>query len=367
MGDWGDILGELTASAAQNNGVAKFDDIRRKYLVAAAKHTGRSTILYASKFTQQHSGPNISPFVAIEDGDLQGIMTAIHQLPGPNLDLILHSPGGSPQAAEAIVSYLRSRFSHIRVIVPHLAMSAATMIACAADVVVMGEHSFLGPIDPQIPIRDGGGVSMVPAEAILDQFELAKKQCADPKLMGAWLPMLPRYGPALLVRCQHAMDLGKLLVEGWLQKYMFKRRSQRKRLAKDIADWLGEHRDWKTHSRHIPRHELKNRGFRIENLERDGKAQDLFLSVFHAVTHTFTGTDAVKIIENNRGKAFINRVATVRVVPPGQMPQAKPSGKAPKAKKATARKATAKPAKKAKPSKKAKKSKKARAKAKKSG
>ena len=49
-------------------------------------------------------------------------------LEGDGLDLILHSPGGSPEAAEAIVSYLRSRFSHIRVIVPQLAMSAATMI-----------------------------------------------------------------------------------------------------------------------------------------------------------------------------------------------------------------------------------------------
>ena len=63
-----------------------------------------------------------------------------------NLDLILHSPGGFPEAAEGIVTYLRSRFQNIRVIVPQLAMSAATMIACAADEVVMGKHSFLGPV-----------------------------------------------------------------------------------------------------------------------------------------------------------------------------------------------------------------------------
>ena len=44
------------------------------------------------------------------------------------LDLILHTPGGFPEAAESIVKYLRSKFStNIRVIVPHLSMSAGTM------------------------------------------------------------------------------------------------------------------------------------------------------------------------------------------------------------------------------------------------
>ena len=66
------------------------------------------------------------------------------------LDLILHTPGGFPEAAESIVKYLRSKFStNIRVIVPHLSMSAGTMIACAGKEIVMGKHSSLGPIDPQ--------------------------------------------------------------------------------------------------------------------------------------------------------------------------------------------------------------------------
>jgi hypothetical protein len=43
-----------------------------------------------------------------------GFMETIHGLPGPNLDLILHSPGGSGSAAEQIVKYLRTKFDHIR-------------------------------------------------------------------------------------------------------------------------------------------------------------------------------------------------------------------------------------------------------------
>jgi hypothetical protein len=167
---------------------------------------------------------------------------------------------------------------------------------------------------------------MVPAEAILDQFELAKKECADPKNMGAWVPILPQYGPALLVQCHHALDLARQLVEGWLQLYMLKRDPQRKAKAKQIAEWLGRHGHWKSHSRHIPRDELKRRGFRIENLEKDKTAQNLFLSVFHATAHTFTGTAAVKIIESNLGKAFINQAGTVQVKmsAPAQQPSPPP-------------------------------------------
>ena len=88
-----------------------------------------------SGWLQRESPPGL---VSIGDEDMQAFMEVSQGLEGDGLDLILHSPGGSPEAAEAIVSYLRSRFSHIRVIVPQLAMSAATMIACAADEIVLG-------------------------------------------------------------------------------------------------------------------------------------------------------------------------------------------------------------------------------------
>lgn len=118
--------------------------------------------------------------------NIQAFMEVTHGLEGNELDLILHSPGGSPESAEAIVSYLRSRFSYIRVIVPQLAMSAATMIACAADEIVLGEHSFLGPTDPQILLPTSLGVRAVPAQVVLDQFDRAQRECADGRESGIW-------------------------------------------------------------------------------------------------------------------------------------------------------------------------------------
>src|SRR3990172_1934493 len=78
----------------------------------------------------------------------------VHGLtPKNNLDLILHLPGGSAEVREAIVQYLRSRFTDIRVFIPQAAMSAASMLSCAANRIVMGSHSFMGPIDPQFVLR----------------------------------------------------------------------------------------------------------------------------------------------------------------------------------------------------------------------
>jgi hypothetical protein len=318
MPTWSGILEELSKTVGPS-GAPDFDAVRRKYLVETSQHSGRDVILYATKWTQ--SGQNVSPdLVSVVDEDLQGLMEVIHGLRGPHLDLILHSPGGSIEAAEALVLYLRSKFRNIRVIVPHLAMSAATMIACAADSIVLGKHSFLGPIDPQIIVQTPLGQRMVPAQAILDQFDMAVRECLDPSKLGAWLPMLNQYGPDLLVQCQNASDLSFELVRTWLEGYMFKREHDAAQKAQRIANWLSTHGHFKSHGRHIPRDELESQGLKIEHLEENQDFQDLVLSVFHATTHTFQGTTSVKIIENHCGRAFIKISQPVLVQMP--VPQA---------------------------------------------
>lgn len=318
MPTWSGILAELVESQSQGQ-APQFDAIRRKYLVQAHQATGRHIILYASKWTQ--SDPNVSAeSISIVDEDLQGLMEVVHGLGGPDLDLILHSPGGSAEAAEALVAYLRSQFNHIRIVVPQMAMSAATMIACAADVIVLGKHSFLGPIDPQFVINTPLGERMVPAQAILEQFEQAKRECLDPARMGAWLPMLSQFGPDRLVQCGNALQMSRQLVEDWLTAYMFRNDPEKEKKAEEIANWLSDHGEFKSHGRHIPRSEVERRGLCVEHLERDQKVQDLFLSIFHATTHTFSGTAAVKIIENHLGKAFIKQARPVVLQVPAQPP-----------------------------------------------
>jgi len=271
----------------------------------------------------------------MSDDDMLGFMEAVHGLTGPNLDLMLHSPGGSASAAEQIVKYLRTKFDHIRIIVPHMAMSAATMISCAADQIVMGKHSFLGPIDPQLIIQTALGPRSVPAQAILEQFERALREASDPIKLRVWAPMLTQYGPDLLVTCQNAARLSEDLVSEWLKLYMFRGQADGEAKGKAIAHWLSDHAEFKTHARPISRDDLLAKGLNIDSLERDQTEQDLFLSIHHAAAHTFNGTPAVKIIENNLGKAYVRMMNVLQPVqfiqapmppqPPAPSPAAPPA------------------------------------------
>lgn len=320
MPTWGEILKELQQVETQTK-LPPFDNVRRKYLALLKNKTGRDVILYATKWTSPGASPNDTTII---EEDLQGLMEVIHGLATQSLDLIVHSPGGSAEVTEALVSYIRTKFTHVRVIVPQAAMSAATMLACSANTIMMGKHSFLGPIDPQFILATQIGLQSVPAQAILDQFDKAKEECQDPKLLGHWLPILSQYGPALIVQCENAIALSKTLLTEWLERYMFSGDTDATEKAKNIANYLSDHKEFKSHGRHISRDKAKELKLNIENLEDDQELQDLVLSVFHATTHTFNGTGAVKIIENHNGKAFVKVQQTVQVqlpVPPISLPK----------------------------------------------
>ena len=303
MPTWSEILGELKEQSQKDPKQPPFDYIRRKYLKEVSDLTERNTILYASCWT---SKPTVPPYLlTITDEDLQGLMEVVHGLSGSKLDLILHTPGGSLEVAEAFVSYLRSKFNDIRIVVPSMAMSAGTMIACSGDVIALGKHSFLGPTDPQLPMQTATGLRMVSAQSILDQFDRAQKECKDPSKLSSWLPMLNQYGPDLLIQSEKALEISKELVKNWLAKYMLKDDEKKADKAEKIANWLSDNKLFKTHGRKISRDQLEKEGLDIQHLEDNQKEQDLFLSVFHATTHTFTVTPAVKIIENHNGRAFI--------------------------------------------------------------
>jgi len=213
MPTWSEILEEL--KEVKDSGIQPpFDTVRRKYLAKLSEHTNRNTIIYASQWTQP--GVVNQSNIRITDEDIQGLMEVVHGLTGTELDLIVHSPGGSAEATEAMVSYLRTKFNNIRIIIPYAAMSAATMLACSGNVIVMGKHSFIGPIDPQMLIDTQIGPQAVPAQAILDQFKRAQRECEDPSKLGSWLPILSQYCPALFVQCDNASKLSEQLVTEWL-------------------------------------------------------------------------------------------------------------------------------------------------------
>ncbi|HXE70230.1 MAG TPA: ATP-dependent Clp protease proteolytic subunit [Hyphomicrobiaceae bacterium] len=94
-------------------------------------------------------GFNIARHIDLEDA--QTIIAAIKETPAARpIDLILHTPGGLVLAAMQIARAVEAHPGKVTVFVPVYAMSGGTLIALAADEIVLGEFSVLGPIDPQI-------------------------------------------------------------------------------------------------------------------------------------------------------------------------------------------------------------------------
>ncbi len=290
-----DIQNEMAQASS-----GAYDAIRRGYLKKLSEKTGRPTILYAAGFGLPKFA-HVQSALSISAQDMQAFMAACVDTQGPNLDLILHSPGGSPEAAEQVVNYLRARFTHIRAIVPQAAMSAATMMACACDEIVMGKHSAIGPIDPQIMLpRPTGGVFM-PAQAYLDEFKKAVEDVqANPASAAIWLDKMRELPPGFLTHCGNLISGAKITVERWLERYM--KVSPQK--AHDIATWLGTASNHFSHGRPISAEEASANGLKVTMLETDAVLQDLVLSVYHSTIVTFEITQCGKFVENQSGKGL---------------------------------------------------------------
>ncbi len=260
---------ETIANEINLHKTAGQDTVRRKYLKELANHTKADTVIYFSSYNIKRS-INIPPAVLmVSQEDIQGFMASLHGLKGSRLDLILHSPGGSLEAADQIVQYLRAKYQNVRVIIPQNAMSAATMIACAADELIMGKHSAIGPIDPQMQIpAQNGMLTSVPAHTILQDFEQAKSEVAsNPLLANLWAPKLLSIPPGYLNLCKQTIELSKIKVEAWLKEYMFKNKNYEG--AHSIAQWLGDFEEHKTHGRPIGYDLAASKGLNVKRLEDD--------------------------------------------------------------------------------------------------
>jgi ClpP class serine protease len=109
----------------------------------------RVILLVHRQETMRLLGFPVARYIDINDSEevLRAIQMTDDEVP---LDLVLHTPGGLVLAALQIAKAVREHKGKVTVFVPHYAMSGGTLIALAADEIVMCEHSVLGPIDPQL-------------------------------------------------------------------------------------------------------------------------------------------------------------------------------------------------------------------------
>ena len=121
----------------------------RKIAQLEGQRHSRVILLVHRQETMRLLGFPVMRYIDINDSEdvLRAIQMTDDDVP---LDLVLHTPGGLVLAALQIAKAVRDHKAKVTVFVPHYAMSGGTLIALAADEIVMCKHSVLGPIDPQV-------------------------------------------------------------------------------------------------------------------------------------------------------------------------------------------------------------------------
>jgi ClpP class serine protease len=134
------------------------------------KHGSRVIALIHRQESMSFLGFPMARYIDIQDSEevLRAIKLTDPQLP---IDIILHTPGGLVLASEQIAYALCRHPARVTVFVPHYAMSGGTMIALAADEVVMDDNAVLGPVDPQIGQFPAVSILKVVEEKNIDKVD----------------------------------------------------------------------------------------------------------------------------------------------------------------------------------------------------
>jgi ClpP class serine protease len=146
------------------------DRARQRELTTLGRNRGSNVItLIHRQETLSLFGIPISRYIDIDDSE--EVLRAIRLTPDDTpIDLIIHTPGGIALAATQIAYALDAHPAKKTVIVPHYAMSGGTLIAMAADEIMMDPHAVLGPVDPQL----GDAQGAYSASSILKVVEIKK-------------------------------------------------------------------------------------------------------------------------------------------------------------------------------------------------
>lgn len=238
------------------------------------------------KQIQQVSGCRLLCYTAgngarINREDIIGIVELLHNVPrNSNIDLMLHTGGGDIDAAEKIVSILRTCVgsARFRVIVPDFAKSAGTLIALAADEVVMSDSSELGPIDPQFLKRDGdGNARWHSVLSYLNAYESLSERLREmPEDVPARI-MISKLDYTTVVQFEAVKNRARKLAEEHLNRWMFQKR---KGNYTQIASELMDTNKWPAHGQMINWEDAQEMGLEVKYLEPASEEWRAYWSLF---------------------------------------------------------------------------------------
>lgn len=155
--------------------------------------------------------------------DTLGFVDMLHNIkPGDPIDLLLHTPGGDVDAAEKLITLVRSAAGEdgqLRVIVPDYAKSAGTLMALGANAIVMSESSELGPIDPQVSSKDGNGSDVIYSVlTYLNAYDAAKAALREASDDLGNRITFEKFDPTIVRKFQSVRDRARSFAENLLKR-----------------------------------------------------------------------------------------------------------------------------------------------------
>ncbi|MBI4539490.1 MAG: hypothetical protein HY704_08280 [Gemmatimonadetes bacterium] len=294
VSDWHDLLNE----AKQSEEGINLYELRQACYRDIERLRGRPLLVYGSQFIPP---PHPRAPVTIDLEDIDGFTDLINAVEEDveSVDVLVHSPGGSPEATERIVDLLRARFRQVTFLVPHSAYSAATMLALSGNEIILHPSASLGPIDPQI--------NGTPARSIRRGFDrvrdLLKRE--GPEALPAYLPLIEKHSLEVLEICDDSEKLARELASDWLGGYMFGNEPESDEKAgkvSKIVSFFANYDDHKTHSRPLTFRKIKDLGLKLTQAEEPLRS---LLREAHILLNGFlTVTTFVKLYENSGGLSW---------------------------------------------------------------
>jgi len=258
------------------------------------------------------------PDVPLNQDDYYLIHDLLRDADSRKLDFYIETPGGSGEAAEEIVRYLRNKFDEVSFIVSGEAKSAGTIMVLSGDEILMTETGSLGPIDAQVKI----GRSVVSA---YDYIEWTTEKREEAEKIGKLNPfdavMTAQISPGELGGVYHALKYAEDLVVDWLVRYKFKNwkvtETRKKpvtdemkiKRANEIAAELLNHAKWRIHGRSIKAGDLQEIGLKITKVEENDKLRDVVYRIQTVCRLLFSSTNTYKIFATEKEKIFKRAVA----------------------------------------------------------
>ena len=177
--------------------------------------------------------------------------------------IFLTTPGGQAEVVEKLVEVVRQHYTLVYFVVPVAAMSAGTIFCMSGDKIYMDYSSSLGPIDPQVPDREGK--FLVPALGHLDKVNEIIEKSRNNTITPVEFQWLLNQDLAMLRFYEQARDLSIALLKKWLVQYKFKdwlthrtnnpgspvTLAEKEARATEIATLLSNNTHWNSHGRFI--------------------------------------------------------------------------------------------------------------------